>query len=68
MAFTQADLDTINKAIGNGALEVRFADRTVTYRSMEELLKAKANIEAELSSAGTTPMVRQIRPIVTSGW
>lgn len=48
MAFTTSDLDAINAAIGSGALRVKYADREVTYQTMDDLLKAKAVIEAEL--------------------
>lgn len=50
MAFTTDDLDRVKRAIGSSELTVRFADgKSVTYRSMEELLRAKAEIERELS-------------------
>lgn len=52
-SFSTADLDRIKRAIASGALVVRFDDgRQVTYRSMEELLQARAIIEAELAPAG----------------
>jgi len=52
-SFSQADLDRIRRAIASGALIVRYDDgRQVTYRSMEELLQARAVIEAELSPGG----------------
>jgi ABC-type Zn uptake system ZnuABC Zn-binding protein ZnuA len=50
MAFTQSDLDKINTAIATGSLSVSFSDRTVTYRSIESLIKAKNHIAAELAS------------------
>lgn len=67
-AFSTADLDRIKRAIASGALEVRYADgRQVKYRSMDELVQARAAIERELAadraplrkvmahSKGTTP-------------
>jgi hypothetical protein len=51
VAFVQSDLDAINAAIASGELRVAFKDRSVEYRSLDELLKAKALIAAEL--AGT---------------
>lgn len=45
----QANLDAINQAIGSPTLKVRFPDgREVTYRSMDELSKAKAEIEEDI--------------------
>lgn len=68
MAFIQADLDKINAAIASGAAEVRFSDRTLRFDSMADRLRAKAVIEAELSKGSATPIVRQIRPVIGSGW
>lgn len=69
MAFTQADLDNVNRAIASGVTEVRFADgRLVTYRGVKDLMIAKSDIEAELFSSSQSTIVRQIRPIVTRGW
>jgi len=54
MSFTQTDLDNINAAIATGELTVSVAGRTVTYRSIDELLKARSLILAELAVA-TSP-------------
>ncbi len=51
MAYVEADLDRIRGAITRGELMVTFADRTVTYRSIDDLLKAEARIAAALSIA-----------------
>lgn len=50
MAFSQSDLDAIRSAIARGELSVSFADRTVTYRSIAELLQAEARIVAALQT------------------
>lgn len=55
MAWTSADLDAIKAAMAKGERTVSFADRSVTYRSVEELLRVKAEIEAELTAATTRP-------------
>lgn len=52
MPFTNDDLDAIIRAIKSGELTVRFADRAVTYRSIDELLRAYAVIKDELGLAG----------------
>lgn len=57
MAFTEADLAAINAAIVKGEKSVAFADRSVTYRDMDELLRARAEIIADL--AGETDRPRQ---------
>jgi hypothetical protein len=53
MAFTSTDLDAVNAAIASGELTVRHNGREVTYRSVDELLKAKRTIEADLAAAET---------------
>ena len=51
MAFTQQDLAAIDAAIASGELTIRGADgRMVTLRTMEELLKARDAIRAEVAS------------------
>lgn len=49
MAFTTADLEAVQRAIAKGEKTVQFSDRSVTYRSMEELLKAEERITAALA-------------------
>lgn len=48
MAWTSADLEAIEKSIKNGTSRVRYADREITYRSLEELLQLRTIIQAEL--------------------
>lgn len=53
MAFTQTDLDAVNAAIASGELTVKHNGREVTYRSMEDLLKARATITSELATVAS---------------
>lgn len=48
MAFSSDDLDAINRAIARGERRVTFSDRTVEYRDIDELLKARDAIQTEL--------------------
>lgn len=48
MAWTQQQLEAIEAAIASGELTVRFADRTITYRSIDDLLRARAVIKDAL--------------------
>jgi hypothetical protein len=50
MAYTQADLDSIDAAIADGNLTVRMADRMVTRRSIDELLAMRSHIAAQLQA------------------
>lgn len=52
MAFTQTDLDNVNAAIASGELRVRSSTGSeVLYRNIDDLLKARAAIEADLAAA-----------------
>lgn len=53
MAFTQTDLDAVNAAVASGELKIEVAGRMVMYRSIDELIKARDIISAELASAAT---------------
>ena len=53
MAYTVAQLEAIQAAIASGELTVSYEGKTVTYRSMDDLLKAEARIRAALEAAGT---------------
>ncbi len=46
--WTSEDLKAIEQAIASGALRVEYNDRTVIYRSMDELLKAREVIKRAL--------------------
>ena len=52
MSWTQADLDKLNAAIASGAQRVKYQDQEVEYRTINEMFKAKAAIEAELGTSG----------------
>lgn len=41
MAFTQSDLDAIDRCIAMVALTVKFSDHTVTYMSLREMKEAR---------------------------
>ena len=50
VAWTQADLDAIDKAIGSGVQSVRYPDGSqVTYRTQAELEAARSRIAAAIS-------------------
>ena len=67
MAYTQAHLDALQQALASGELRVRFADREVTYRSVEELKNAIAIVKAGLEvSSGTR--IRQHRVYTDKGF
>lgn len=65
MALTQSDLDTLDRAIASGAQEVRFQDRTVVYRSTQDMLDARSLLANQLSTPAT---IRQVRMYGEKGW
>jgi hypothetical protein len=69
VAFTQADLDAVRSAIARGERAVQFADRGVTYRSMEELLVAEEHIAASVAvSSGESPRPKQSFVVTSKGF
>jgi hypothetical protein len=60
MAFTQKHLEAVETAIARGEKTVRYTDRTVEYRTVDELLKAREEIRQSLVNAAT-PRSRVIR-------
>ena len=59
--YTDQQLQALKDALASGTLRVRFADREITYRSVEELKAAIATVDRELSTAAGTLTKRQIR-------
>lgn len=61
MAYTKADLDIVERAIARGEKIVRYADRTVEYRTVDELVQARDLIRTELvATAGPRSRVTRI--------
>lgn len=55
MAYTQEQYEKLKAAIAGGELSVRYADRSVQYRSIDEMVRILKLMEADLfqDSAGT---------------
>lgn len=60
MAYTQAQIDDLKKAIAEGVLKVRFADREVTYRSLDEMRQTLTMMLNEVSAAAGKRRSRRI--------
>ena len=70
MGYTNAQLNALKKALATGERRVSFGDKTVEYRTVDELKAAIAEVEAAMHkdavSTGLYPRApRQIR--VTTG-
>lgn len=53
MAFTQTDIDALDRAIASGELTVETAGRRISYRSIAELKTARTLIASDIASAAT---------------
>ena len=67
MSYTQSQLDALKKALATGERRVSFGDKTVEYRSVEELQAAIRTVEAEIARGSGTPK-RQIRVTTAKGF
>lgn len=52
MAYTTADLQTLEAAIATGELTVEYDGKKVTYRSIAELIAARELVRGALIDAG----------------
>ena len=53
MALSQTDLDALDRAIATGELEVEYDGMRRRYRSIGELMQARAHVASVLSGAGS---------------
>jgi hypothetical protein len=66
--YTEEQLQALRDALANGVRRVRFGDREIEYRSVDELKQAIAAAEADVAMSGGTPMIRQIRTSTEKGF
>lgn len=50
MAWTQEQLDALDLAIAGGELTVRYGERSVTYRSIDEMLKIRGLMQDSVNA------------------
>lgn len=68
MTYTTTQLEALKRALASGERRVSFGDKTVEYRSVEELQAAIRTVEAEIArNAGASPK-RQIRVTTAKGF
>lgn len=58
---TQTDIDNLNTAIANGERVVRLGDKMVEYRSIAELIAARNDLQAQMTTAATPARPKQTR-------
>lgn len=73
MAFTEEQLSALEGALAKGEKRVSFGDKTVEYRSVEEIKEAIRAVERGLAEQAAhtgliPPPARQIRVITGKGF
>lgn len=61
MTYTTTQLDALKRALTTGERRVSFGDKSVEYRSVEELQAAIRTVEAEIARDAGKSSKRQIR-------
>jgi hypothetical protein len=59
--YTEQQLQALRDALANGVRRVRFENREIEYRSIEELKAAIAAAEADVAKVSGKPAIRQVR-------
>jgi len=68
VTYTTTQLEALKRALATCERRVSFGDKTVEYRSVEELQAAIRTVEAEIArNAGASPK-RQIRVTTAKGF
>ena len=67
MAYSQADLDKIDRAIARGVKSVEIAGKRIAYNSLDELKAARDHVARQLEDAAGAVRTRQIRIVATKG-
>ncbi len=68
MSYTTIQLDALKKALATGERRVSFGDKTVEYRSVEELRETIRTVKTELARSARTSLKRQIRVTTSKGF
>lgn len=68
MAWTESDIAKLKSDLAQGALRVRYADRDVQYRSLEEMKDLLGQMQADVDKAAGVKRTRQVRFTTRKGW
>jgi hypothetical protein len=62
MAWTQSDVDALKQAIadGRGARSITFGDQSITFGSVDDMLKLLSVMQAEVTAATGTSTRRRL--------
>jgi hypothetical protein len=68
MSYSNEQLLALQKALATGEKRVSFGDKTVEYRSVDEIQAAIREVEASLARAAGARRTRQIRVTTHKGF
>jgi hypothetical protein len=68
MPYSDEQLQVLRDALANGVRRVRFGDREIEYRTVDELKAAIVTAEADIARNNGNPTVRQIRISTNKGF
>jgi len=68
MSYSNEQLLALQKALATGEKRVTFGDKTVEYRSVDEIQAAIREVEASLARAAGARRTRQIRVTTDKGF
>lgn len=68
MSYSNEQLLALQKALATGEKRVSFGDKTVEYRSVDEIQAAIREVEASLARAAGARRTRQIRVTTDKGF
>jgi len=68
MSYSNEQLLALQKALATGEKRVSFGDKTVEYRSIDEIQAAIREVEASLARAAGARRTRQIRVTTDKGF
>jgi hypothetical protein len=66
--YTEQQLQALRDALASGVRRVKFGDRELEFRGVDELKAAIAAAEAEVAKSTDKPTVRQIRISTQKGF
>ncbi|QKS28220.1 MAG: hypothetical protein HT579_04285 [Candidatus Accumulibacter similis] len=68
MSYSNEQLLALQKALATGEKRVSFGDKTVEYRTVDEIQAAIREVEASLARAAGARRTRQIRVTTDKGF
>lgn len=64
---TQADLDNLDRMIASGVLSTFYDGKKIEYRSMSDLMRARAHVAGQLQAAAQPGVSRNLTPAFDKG-